>query len=68
MRNLYFLSGGKKRLLGSNLDWDSALAMINKFLDAHNFKSYYKRTWETSDGTMIDVGSHTEFFLWGSIG
>ena len=67
MRNLYFLSGGKKRLLGSNLDWDSALAMINKFLDAHNFKSYYKRTWETSDGTMIDVGSHSEFFLWGVI-
>lgn len=66
--NLYFLdSRGNKRLLGVSVNWLTALEMINKFLEAHNFKSYYKRTWEVSEGTMIDVGSHTEFFLWGEI-
>ena len=66
LRNLYFLdSRGASRLLASDVDWDAALEVINKFLDAHNFKSYYKRFWEVSNGTMIDVGSHTEFFLWG---
>ena len=68
LRNLYFLdSRGNKRLLGSNMDWETALKMMNEFMDAHNFKSYYKRVWEVKEGTMVDVGSHTEFFLWGVI-
>lgn len=30
------------------------------------FKRYYTRVWEQEDGrTKIDVGSHTEFFIWG---
>ena len=49
------------------MTWETALEMMNTFMDAHNFKSYYKRTWEVSEGTMVDVGSHTEFFLWGVI-
>ena len=29
------------------------------------FKWYYTRVWEQKDGrTRIDVGSHTEFFIW----
>ena len=29
------------------------------------FKRYYTRVWEQKDGrTRIDVGSHTEFFIW----
>ena len=36
---------------------------INKFLDAHNFKSYYTRVWEENGRLIFDVGSHTEFFL-----
>ena len=68
MRNLYFLdSRGGKRLLATNVDWETALKVKNDFLEAHNFKQYYMRTWEVSEGTMIDVGSHTEFFLWGVI-
>ena len=68
MRNLYFLdSRGGTRLLATNVDWETALKVKNDFLDAHNFKSYYMRTWEVSEGTMMDVGSHTEFFLWGVI-
>lgn len=33
------------------------------------FKWYYTRCWQQEDGrTRIDVGSHTEFFIWeGSI-
>lgn len=49
------------------MDWETALKMMNEFMDAHNFKSYYKRTWEVKEGTMVDVGSHSEFFLWGVI-
>ena len=49
------------------MTWETALEMMNTFMDAHNFKSYYKRTWEVSEGTMVDVGSHSEFFLWGVI-
>ena len=66
--NLYFLdSRGNKRLLATDVDWDSAIKIIDKFIDDHNFKSYYKRFWEVSEGTMVDVGSHVEFFLWGVI-
>lgn len=35
---------------------------IDKFLDEHNFKSYYTRSWGNDDGVTIDVGSHSEFF------
>lgn len=29
------------------------------------FKHYYTRTWKQEDGrTRIDVGSHSEFFIW----
>ena len=36
---------------------------INKFLDDHNFKSYYTRVWEENGRLIFDVGSHTEFFV-----
>ena len=43
-----------------------AFKAIAAFLDAHNYKSYYTRTWieETKGKVYItcDVGSHTEFF------
>lgn len=39
---------------------------INAFLSAHNYKSYYTRSWIEDEGGMIyityDVGSHSEFF------
>ena len=36
---------------------------INKFLDERNFKSDYSRVWFNDGRMVIDVGSHTEFFL-----
>lgn len=66
IRNLYFIdSRGNYRILMANIEQHEVWLAIQVFLDKHNFKSYYTRTWETEEGTMYDVGSHTEFFLWG---
>lgn len=66
MRNLYFIdSHGNYRLLYENVVEKEVHILIQRFLDEHNFKSYYTRIWETDEGTKYDVGSHTEFFLWG---
>ena len=65
-KNLYFInSKGKAELLVSNITEKQAWSVIRSFLDEHNFKSYYTRTWNVAEGTMYDVGSHSEFFLWG---
>lgn len=65
-RNLYFInSRGEYRLLHENVREEEVHVLIGIFLDEHNFKSYYTRSWDTDDGTKLDVGSHTEFFLWG---
>lgn len=65
-RNLYFIdSRGKYRLLHENVREKEVSLLIQCFLDEHNFKSYYTRIWNTDEGTKYDVGSHTEFFLWG---
>ena len=65
-RNLYFInSRGEYRLLYENVQEKEIHILIQLFLDKHNFKSYYTRSWNTNEGTMYDVGSHTEFFLWG---
>ena len=62
--NLYFRdSHGKKRLIASDLQLkEEVWKHIQKFLDDHNFKSYYTRMWYTDGYTWYDVGSHTEFF------
>ena len=66
IRNLYFIdSRGRYRLLHENVKEKEVHILIQLFLDEHNFKSYYTRTWDTDKGKMYDVGSHTEFFLWG---
>jgi hypothetical protein len=72
VRNLYFInSQGIPRLLGVNVDRSTSGDIMRKFLEAHNFKCYYNRTWDTDSngrkGTWFDVGSHTEFFFWGVI-
>lgn len=61
---LYFKnSRGDKRLIAEPNTEEEAFKEIHKFLDEHNFKSYYTRIWETPDGVKVyDVGSHTEFF------
>lgn len=68
MTNLYFIrSNGEKRLVRENIDPETAMGYINEYIATinPNFKIYYIRTWETEEGTMYDVGSHTEFFLVG---
>ena len=68
MKNLYFIrSNGEKRLVRENIDPETAMGYINEYIAIlnPNFKVYYIRTWETEEGTMYDVGSHTEFFLVG---
>ena len=56
-------SKGQKRTIGTVENEESAFKVINDFLDDHNYKSYYQRTWNKDDKTtVVDVGSHTEFF------
>ena len=42
--------------------YDAAFNEIKKFCDDRNFTVYYLRLWNTNEDTIIDVGSHTEFF------
>lgn len=64
--NLYFInSRNEYRLLKENVTWDEVFPLIAEFLKEHNFTHYYTRTWAIDEGVMLDVGSHTEFFLWG---
>lgn len=65
VRNLYFKrSNGEYLLLATNLPDQKIYIYIQDFLDKHNFKSYYTRTWEVNGERWFDVGSHTEFFVW----
>lgn len=65
-RNLYFIdSRGNYRIIMADIEEHEARLAIRTFLDEHKFKSYYTRSWNIDKGTMYDVGSHTEFFLWG---
>ena len=61
---LYFQnSRGVERLIAEPLNKQEVNKEINKFLDDHNFKSYYTRVWEEDGRLVFDVGSHTEFFI-----
>lgn len=55
-------SQGKKREIGQVNSKEKAFGVINDFLLAHNFISYYTRYWEENGYLKVDVGSHTEFF------
>ena len=61
---LYFQnSRGVERLIAEPSNREEVVKEINKFLDDHNYKSYYTRVWEDNDRLVFDVGSHTEFFI-----
>lgn len=63
-KSLFFLnSNGEAIFLCNVCDNKQAFLRINDFLEKHNFKSYYVRTWEENGELWIDVGSHTEFFI-----
>lgn len=68
MPNLYFIrSNGEKRLVRENIDPEKAIGYINEYTHSlnPNYKIYYVRSWGKDNGTMYDVGSHTEFFFVG---
>lgn len=64
---LYFENSyGVRRQIGSGGNEQEISKQINDFLDAHHYKSYYTRSWINENNpneTIVDVGSHTEFFI-----
>ena len=65
-RDLYFITNREDpRKLACNVPKETALKVIQEFLDYHEYKSYYTRAWDDESGRWFDVGSWTEFFLWG---
>lgn len=70
MDNLYFIrSNGEKILVTENINKETIMNRIQEYVASlnPNFKIYYIRSWATDEGTMYDVGSHTEFFLLSDI-
>ena len=63
MKLLFQSSNGNERVVSEVNSWCDVCKGINKFLDEHNFKSYYQRLWQKEDRVYVDVGSHTEFFI-----
>ena len=63
MKLIFQSSNGNERVITNVDTWCAACSEINKFLDEHNFKSYYTRIWEENGRLKYDVGSHTEFFF-----
>ena len=61
---LYFKNcEGKERLI-AECDTVSAIHKeIKKFLDEHEYVSHYSRSWGNEENIIIDVGSHSEFFV-----
>lgn len=74
MRLYFRRSNNSRNFLCRVFTREDALKAINNFLDQHNYKSYYTRTWREGDEVWIDVGSWSEFFIvededgeWGEI-
>ena len=60
---LYFQnSRGVERMIAEPSNREEVVKEINKFLDDHNYRSYYTRVWEEDGRLVFDVGSHTEGF------
>jgi hypothetical protein len=65
LRNVYFRrSNGEFILIANSVSEHDAHLVIQHFLDDHNYKSYYTRSWEVDRVKWYDVGSWTEFFVW----
>ena len=65
-RNFYFQrADGTFRKLAENVTEQEAMVIMHRFLDEHNFKSYYTQITEHKDYNIYDVGSWSEFFYWG---
>lgn len=55
-------SYNQEREIGTATIQAEAYKIIDKFLEEHNYKSYYTRINMHQNYLFIDVGSHTEFF------
>lgn len=63
MKLFFQNSKGEERLIAEPANREEVNKEINKFLEDHNFKSYYIRVLEADGRLIFDVGSHTEFFI-----
>ena len=62
-RVIFENSKHEEREIGTAVDINGAYKIIYKFLEEHNFKSYYKNVCEIEKGkTRVDVGSWSEVF------
>lgn len=62
MKLIFQNSYGESRVIAEPSSKEECIKEINKFLDDHNFKSYYMRVCESNGLLELDVGSYTEFF------
>ena len=62
MKLFFQNSSGVERLIAEPFNREEVVKEIDKFLDDHNYKSYYTQVCEDNGRLMIDVGSHTEGF------
>ena len=61
---LYFENSyGEERVIAEVQNEQEAMKEIHKFLDDHNYKSYYTRTWEYNGVKYFDVGSWSELMV-----
>ena len=64
MKLIFQNSRGEERIIAEPQDKKEAVKEINKFLDDHNYKSYYMNVCEDDNGRLrIDVGSWSEFMV-----
>ena len=63
MKLFFQNSRGEERVIAEPSNREEVNKEINKFLDDHNFKSYYTRVWEENDRLIFDVGSWSEVFI-----
>ena len=63
MANLWFQNSlGQERVIMKVNDFNDVFTGIRNFLEEHNYKSYYIRSWEEEGRIKYDVGSWSEFF------
>ena len=61
---LYFKDcQGVERLIAECDTVSAVHKEIKKFLDEHEYVSHYSRSWGSEENIIIDVGSHSEFFV-----
>lgn len=63
MKLFFQNSRGEERLIAEPSNKEEVNKEINKFLDDHNFKSYYTRVWVEDNRMIFDVGSWSELFI-----